>query len=100
MNFTSPFSLALGVIIGLSLLGVPLGHAMIGGSVLYLYLKGMDMGAAAEQLLNGTYSSFLLLAIPLFILAATIMRNFAEGLTFCRVSRSMVRVPRPFICSK
>ena len=73
MNFTSPFSLALGVIIGLSLLGVPLGHAMIGGSVLYLYLKGMDMGTAAEQLLNGTYSSFLLLAIPLFILAATIM---------------------------
>jgi C4-dicarboxylate transporter DctM subunit len=73
VNFTSPFSLALGVIVGLSLLGVPLGHAMIGGSVLYLYLKGMDMGAAAEQLLNGTYSSFLLLAIPLFILAATIM---------------------------
>ncbi len=73
MNFTSPFSLALGVIVGLSLLGVPLGHAMIGGSVLYLYLKGMDMGAAAEQLLNGTYSSYLLLAIPLFILAATIM---------------------------
>jgi C4-dicarboxylate transporter DctM subunit len=46
---------------------------MIGGSVLYLYLKGMDMGTAAEQLLNGTYSSFLLLAIPLFILAASIM---------------------------
>ena len=73
MNFTSPFSLALGAIIALSLLGVPIGQAMIGGSVLYLYLKGMDMGTAAEQLLNGTYSSFLLLAIPLFILAATIM---------------------------
>ena len=75
MNFTSPFSLALAVIIGLSLIGVPVGHAMIGGSVLYLYLNGMDMGTAAEQLLNGTYSSFLLLAIPLFILAATIMSN-------------------------
>ncbi|MBT9503539.1 MAG: TRAP transporter large permease [Burkholderiaceae bacterium] len=73
MNLTSPFSLALAVIVALSLLGVPVGHAMIGGSVLYLYLKGMDMGAAAEQLLNGTYSSFLLLAIPLFILAASIM---------------------------
>ena len=73
MNFTSPFSLALGAIVVLSLLGVPIGQAMIGGSVLYLYLKGMDMGTAAEQLLNGTYSSFLLLAIPLFILAATIM---------------------------
>lgn len=73
MNFTSPFSLALAAIVALSLLGVPIGHAMIGGSVLYLYLKGMDMGTAAEQLLNGTYSSYLLLAIPLFILAATIM---------------------------
>lgn len=75
MNFTSPFSLALATIVGLSFLGVPVGHAMIGGSVLYLYLKGMDMGTAAEQLLNGTYSSFLLLAIPLFILAATIMSS-------------------------
>ena len=75
MNLTSPFSLALATIVGLSLLGVPVGQAMIGGSVLYLYLKGMDMGAAAEQLLNGTYSSFLLLAIPLFILAAAIMSS-------------------------
>jgi tripartite ATP-independent transporter DctM subunit len=75
VNLTGPFPLALGAIVVLSLLGVPVGHAMIGGSILYLYLKGMDMGAAAEQLLNGTYSSFLLLAIPLFILAATIMSS-------------------------
>jgi C4-dicarboxylate transporter, DctM subunit len=73
VNIGSPFSLALVAIVALSLLGVPVGHAMIGGSVLYLYLKGMDMGTAAEQLLNGTYSSFLLLAIPLFILAASFM---------------------------
>jgi len=73
VNFTHPFALALGAIVALSLLGVPVGQAMIAGSVLYLYARGMDMGAAAEQLLNGTYSSFLLLAIPLFILAATIM---------------------------
>jgi tripartite ATP-independent transporter DctM subunit len=75
VNLTSPFSLALVAIVALSLLGVPVGQAMIAGSVLYLYLKGMDMGAAAEQLLNGTYQSFLLLAIPLFILAATIMSS-------------------------
>ncbi|HSV52577.1 MAG TPA: TRAP transporter large permease [Burkholderiaceae bacterium] len=73
MNFTSPFSLAIVAIVALSLLGAPIGVAMIAGSVLYLYMKGMDVGAAAEQLLNGTYSSFLLLAIPLFILAATFM---------------------------
>jgi tripartite ATP-independent transporter DctM subunit len=75
VNFTSPFSLGLAAIVALSLIGVPVGHAMIAGSVLYLYLRGMDMGAAAEQLLNGTYSSFLLLAIPLFILAASIMSS-------------------------
>jgi C4-dicarboxylate transporter DctM subunit len=73
VSLTGAFPLALAAIVALSLLGVPVGHAMIAGSVLYLYLKGMDMGSAAEQLLNGTYSSFLLLAIPLFILAATIM---------------------------
>ena len=73
MNLTSPFSLTMAAIVALSLLGVPIGQAMIGGSVLYLYLRGMDMGTAAEQLLNGTYTSFLLLAIPLFILAASIM---------------------------
>jgi hypothetical protein len=53
VNLTSPFSLALAAIVALSLLGVPVGHAMIGGSVLYLYLKGMDMGigrrAAAQR---------------------------------------------------
>lgn len=75
MNFTSPFSIALMVIVALSLLGVPIGHAMIGGSVLYLYLRGIDMGTAAEQLLNGMNSSYVLLAIPLFILAAEFMNS-------------------------
>jgi C4-dicarboxylate transporter, DctM subunit len=73
VNLTSPFSLAVVAIVVLSLLGLPIGLAMIGASVLYLYLKGADMGIAAEQLLNGTYGSYLLLAIPLFILAATFM---------------------------
>jgi tripartite ATP-independent transporter DctM subunit len=57
----------------LSLLGMPIGHAMIAGSVLYLGLAGLDMGTAAEQLINGMNGSFLLLAIPLFILAAEFM---------------------------
>ena len=73
MNLASPFALALAAIVVLSLLGLPIGLSMIGASVLYLFLKGADMGTAAEQLLNGTYGSFLLLAIPLFILAATFM---------------------------
>ena len=75
VNPTSPFSLCVIAIVGLSLLGLPIGHAMIGGSVLYLYLAGLDMGTAAEQLLNGMYTSYVLLAIPLFILAAEFMNT-------------------------
>jgi C4-dicarboxylate transporter, DctM subunit len=73
VSLISPFAVALIAIVTLSLLGLPIGLAMIGASVLYLFLKGADMGTAAEQLLNGTYGSYLLLAIPLFILAATFM---------------------------
>jgi tripartite ATP-independent transporter DctM subunit len=75
VNLASPFSLAVGTIVALSLLGLPVGHAMIAGSVLYLWLAGLDMGTAAEQLLNGMYTSYLLLAIPLFILAAEFMNS-------------------------
>jgi C4-dicarboxylate transporter DctM subunit len=73
MNLTSPFSLTVLAIVALSFLGLPIGHAMIGGSILYLLLAGLDMGTAAEQLLNGMYSNYILLAVPLFILAAELM---------------------------
>ncbi len=73
MNFSGPFSIAVTVIVASTLLGLPVGHAMIGGSIFYLYLAGLDMGTAAEQLLNSMNSSYLLLAIPLFILAANFM---------------------------
>ena len=46
---------------------------MIAGSILYLLLAGQDMGTVAEQLLNGMYTSYILLAVPLFILAAELM---------------------------
>ena len=72
---TTAFALCLAAIVILSLLGLPIGHAMIAGSILYLWVKGADMGTAAEQLLNGMNSSFVLLAIPLFILAAEFMNS-------------------------
>ena len=75
MNLTSPFSLALIAIVGLSLIGLPVAYAMIGGSILWLFLSGLDLGTAAEQLLNGMMASQLLLAIPLFILAAEFMNT-------------------------
>jgi len=75
VNLTGPFAFTVYAIVGLSLLGLPVGHAMIGGSILYLLLTGQDMGTAAEQLLNGMYTSYLLLAIPLFVLAAEFMNT-------------------------
>ncbi len=75
MNLASPFSISLVVITALALLGLPIGLSMIAGSVLYLLLVGADMGTVAEQFLNGMYSNYVMLAVPLFILAAELMNN-------------------------
>jgi tripartite ATP-independent transporter DctM subunit len=86
MNLTSPFSLALVTITILAFLGLPIGHSMIAGSILYLLLAGLDMGTAAEQLLNGMYSNYIILSVPLFILAAEFMNigSMTDRLmTFC-----------------
>jgi C4-dicarboxylate transporter DctM subunit len=73
MNFASPFSLAIVAMTILAFLGLPIGHAMIAGSILYLLLAGLDLGTAAEQILNGMYVNYIILAVPLFILAAELM---------------------------
>jgi tripartite ATP-independent transporter DctM subunit len=86
VNLTSPFSVALMAIVGLSMVGLPVAYAMIGGSILWLFVSGLDMGTAAEQFLNGMMGSQLLLAIPLFILAAEFMNAGSimdRLLTFC-----------------
>jgi C4-dicarboxylate transporter DctM subunit len=67
------FQGAVGLIIALSLFGLPIGHAMIAGSILYLLVAGQDLSIAAEQLLNGMYTNYVILAVPLFILAAELM---------------------------
>lgn len=67
------FQCAVALIIALSLFGLPIGHAMIAGSILYLLVAGQDLSIAAEQLLNGMYTNYVILAVPLFILAAELM---------------------------
>jgi tripartite ATP-independent transporter DctM subunit len=73
MSLGDPFTLALAAIIGLSLLGLPIGLSMITGSVIYLAASGQDMSIAAEQVLNGLNGSYILLAVPLFIFSAGLM---------------------------
>src|ERR1043165_1023485 len=54
-------------------LGMPIGFAMLASAFLYLLVKGQDIGLVASQSLNGLFRSFVLRAVPLFILAAEIM---------------------------
>lgn len=73
LSLTVPFPLALFAIVGLTLLGLPIGVAMITGSIVYLAASGQDMAIAAEQVLNGLNGSYILLAVPLFIFSAALM---------------------------
>jgi C4-dicarboxylate transporter, DctM subunit len=70
-----PFTAALVVICGLAILGLPIGLSMISGSILYLFLRGQDMGLVAERLLNSMFTGYVILAVPLFILAAELMNT-------------------------
>ncbi len=53
-------------------LGVPIGIAMIFVAMGYYYATGMGLLFAVQQMVDGL-NSFPLLAIPLFILAASLM---------------------------
>ncbi|WP_127751914.1 MULTISPECIES: TRAP transporter large permease [unclassified Devosia] len=75
MTISLAFGLSLGLLTVLAFLGLPMGLAMICGSILYLLMKGQDPGIVAEQFLNGMYSNYIMLAVPLFILAAEIMNS-------------------------
>jgi C4-dicarboxylate transporter, DctM subunit len=68
-----PFPAALLAICALALLGLPIGLSMITGSILWLYLRGQDIGLVAERLLNSMFTGYVILAVPLFILAAELM---------------------------
>jgi tripartite ATP-independent transporter DctM subunit len=74
-----PFVLLLVGFFGLAAFGVPVAYAMFIASIGYLLLMGADIGLLAEQMLNGMFDSFVLLAVPLFILAANLMN--AGGVT-------------------
>ena len=77
-----------GVLLAGLLLRLPIGFAMIAAGIAYLGLSGQDLGLAAEQIGNGLYQSYVLLAVPLFVFAAQLMNagTVSERLfDFCRV---------------
>jgi tripartite ATP-independent transporter DctM subunit len=67
------FLACLMVLFGLAGIGAPVAYAMLVAAIVYLGVKGQDLGLAAEQIIQGLYDSFIILAVPLFIVAANIM---------------------------
>lgn len=58
---------------GLAGMGLPIAYAILCAALLYLELSGRGVGLAGKLLMDGLYQSFVLLAVPLFIVAANIM---------------------------
>jgi C4-dicarboxylate transporter, DctM subunit len=76
------------VLVGGLLLRMPIGFSMLAAGVGYLLAKGQDLGLVAEQVGNGLYNSYVLLAVPMFVFAANIMNagTVSERLfDFCRI---------------
>ena len=70
---TYEFLVCLIILFGLSAIGTPIAYAILVGSCAYLWVGGQGIGLAGKIVLDGMYSSFILLAVPLFIVAANIM---------------------------
>ncbi|HET7411610.1 MAG TPA: TRAP transporter large permease, partial [Pararhizobium sp.] len=54
-------------------IGAPIAFSMLIAAIVYVAAKGQDLSLPAEQIIEGLYDSFVLLAVPLFIVAANIM---------------------------
>ena len=67
------FIICLILLYSLSAIGTPIAYAIFVGSCAYLWVGGQGIGLAGKVILDGLYSSFILLAVPLFIVAANIM---------------------------
>ena len=85
-------SAALGTLLAVMLAGLllrmPIGFSMLAAGVGYLLVKGQDLGLVAEQVCNGLYNNYVLLAVPLFVFAANLMNagTVSERIfDFCRI---------------
>lgn len=85
---TGALTVLLSVLVFLMLLRVPIGFAMLASGIAYLVFKRQDLALVGEQVVNGMYNSYVLLAVPLFVLAANLMNagTISERIfDFCRL---------------
>jgi tripartite ATP-independent transporter DctM subunit len=70
---TIAFSACLLALFVVAAIGAPIAFAMLVSAIVYVAVKGQDLSLPAEQIIQGLYDGFVLLAVPLFITAANIM---------------------------
>ncbi|MDF1610319.1 TRAP transporter large permease [Hoeflea sp. YIM 152468] len=70
---TVEFALCLLTLFFLAGIGLPVAYAILISAFVYLGVNGQGVGIAGKVLMDGLYQSFILLAVPLFIVAANIM---------------------------
>ena len=86
MNFA--ILVLVGVLVAGMLMRMPIGFSMLAAGIGYLLVTRQDLGLAVEQIGNGLYNSYVLLAVPLFVFAANIMNAGTVSdriFDFCRV---------------
>ena len=77
-----------GILVAGMLMRMPIGFSMLAAGIGYLLVKRQDLGLAVEQIGNGLYNSYVLLAGPLFVFASNIMNAGTVSdriFDFCRV---------------
>ncbi len=70
---STAFLILIAVFVGTALLRLPIAFAMLASGLAYLLVAGKDLALAAEQIMTSLQQSYVLLAVPMFILAANVM---------------------------
>src|SRR5207244_5279827 len=70
---SAPFLILVALFVLLTIGRVPIAFAMLLAALAYLAAAGRDIGLAADQIMNTLANNYLLVAIPLFMLAANLM---------------------------
>jgi TRAP-type mannitol/chloroaromatic compound transport system permease large subunit len=69
---TALIAMGLMIIVG-ALLRLSIVLMMFTSGLVYLWLKGQDLGLLVDQTLNSMFSLYVLLAVPMFIFAGNVM---------------------------
>ncbi|MBR0857735.1 TRAP transporter large permease [Bradyrhizobium liaoningense] len=89
--FSSQYALVVLLIVffGMIVIGMPIGFALMAGSLIYLAANDIPLVAIAQSMIDAN-SNFILLALPFFILAGGIMDQGGISARFVRFAMSLV----------